>query len=254
MLLRDKSGDTAVNFVGEKPFGPHRDEAEHAVECFFNGQIFGQGERFCADGKAVEFEGLLRHIAEDFFQIEVNGCGVVCAVEDDHSPIAGHFADKSVDDLFAFAEGVEEMGVFGTDEQGIVFLIFGAPDFEYGQGFIANGHRTNIDAGTRRLNDFFENIAVATRALIVDADNGVLIAEFDTGADHAIEFLFHFCIAALHGVEIEFGFVFALHHARSSTAAHANAIGWPTDFGDEHLGFWLFFICMTCIHLPRSRR
>ena len=86
----------------------------------------------------------------------------------------------------------------------------------------------------------------------MDADNGVLIAEFDTGADHAIEFLFHFCVAALHGIEIELGFVFALHHARSCAAAHANAIGRSTDFGDEHLGFWLFFICMTRVHLTDS--
>ena len=83
----------------------------------------------------------------------------------------------------------------------------------------------------------------------MDADNGVLIAEFDTGADHAIEFLFHFCVAALHGIEIEFGFVFALYHARSSAASHANAIGRSTDFGDEHMGFRLFFLCMTRVHL-----
>ena len=73
----------------------------------------------------------MRHIAEDFFQVEVNGRGIIFAIEDDHPSIAGHFTDKSVDDLFAFAEGVEEMGVFGADEQGIVFLIFGAPDFEH---------------------------------------------------------------------------------------------------------------------------
>ena len=131
MLLCDKPGYTAVNFVGEKAFGTHRDEAKHAVERFFNGQIFWKDERFCADGKAVEFEWLLRHIAEDLFQIEINGGGVVFAVEDNHLSITGHFADKRVEDLFAFAEGVEEMGVFGADEQGIVFLIFGAPDFEY---------------------------------------------------------------------------------------------------------------------------
>lgn len=39
--------------------------------------------------------------------------------------------------------------------------------------------------------------------LVVNGDDGVAVAQFDTGAQHTIHAVFHLCVASLYGVEIQ---------------------------------------------------
>jgi len=83
----------------------------------------------------------------------------------------------------------------------------------------------------------------------VDADDGVLVPELHTGAQHAVDLLLHLGVAPLDRVEVELRHVLALHHARGRAAAHADAVGGAADLHDPHAFRGQAFLRVPRIHL-----
>ncbi len=61
----------------------------------------------------------------------------------------------------------------------------------------------------------------AGKYLVVNRHDRVARAELHARANHAVDLLRHFGVAALHSVEIEVAAIVALQHRRGRAAAHA---------------------------------
>ena len=137
----------------------------------------------------------------------------------------------------------------GIDQERVLFLVLGTPDLEHGEGVVPDLDLSDLDLRAGRMHDLLDHVAVAARALVVNALDRVLLAQFHAGADHAVQFLFHLRVAALHGVEVELGDVLALDHGRGCAAAHADAVGRSPHLDHEHSLLCFGLVRVAGVHL-----
>ena len=88
----------------------------------------------------------------------------------------------------------------------------------------------------------------------MDAQNRILPHEFDARLDDAVEFVGHFRITALNGVEVKtrVGFIFTASLGRGSSATHADSVGGTADFHDEHTDVALLLFQVRVIDLTEA--
>ncbi len=72
----------------------------------------------------------LRHLSEDEFQRQIHGSRSVGRIFHHNSSIAGDEAEDANGTVLAVGDFLEDGFVGGTDEESIVLLIFGSPNFE----------------------------------------------------------------------------------------------------------------------------
>ena len=99
------------------------------------------------------------------------------------------------------------------------------------------------------MHDLLYDIAVAARALVVDALDRVLVSQLHAGPDHAVQLLLHLRVAALYGIEVELRDVLALDHGRGGAAAHADTVGRAANLDHEHALSRLRLFRVARIHL-----
>ena len=142
--------------------------------------------------------------------------------------------------------------MLGPQQQRVVLLVLGTPDLEDGQRFVSDRDVPYLDLRPRRLHDFLEHVAIAASALVVDADDRIVIAELDAGAQDPVDLLLHLGVAALYRVEVQLGHVLALHHARRRASAHPDAVGGSAYLHDPHPGLGRVLLGVSGVDLSDS--
>ncbi len=87
-------------------------------------------------------------------------------------------------------------------------MAFVADDFAVGEGFIAYWEGVHVDITACFLDEFGEAVEVSASAVVVDRDDGVVVA-LDEAAYGVEDAFLHFGVRALDGVEFDFVAVFA---------------------------------------------
>ena len=169
-------------------------------------------------------------------QVEIHRCRVVPLVVQHDAAVAGDPADLRHRHLLPGTKRLEKCGVLVPQQQRILLLVFGNPDFEDRQRFVADRDLPDLDSGARGTDDFLEHVAVSAGSLIMDADDRVAVAELHASTDDPVDLLLHLRVASLDGIEIEFGDVFPLDHARGGPSAETDAVRGSADFDDPHPG------------------
>ena len=239
LLLGNETGNAAVNLIGEKPFGTHGEQTQYIMERIAHRYPCRCGHRRQLRIDPVVNKGFLGNIAQDFMQFNINRDGIVERIMNNETAVAGNLAQDLAVDLLALADGLELFDIFLTDQETVALLILRHVDLKHRHGRVADVHLPDIDAAPGLFNQLFQNIARAAGALIMGHFNQGTVAHFIAGPDDAVHLLFHFRIAALHGIEIEILHIVALQHARCRPAAKADPVGRAADLDNEHVG--LFF-------------
>ena len=254
LLPSDQPRHASVHLGREEALGTHRDEAEHALQRAAHVQAVGKAKRLEPGRDATGLERLLGHVAQDVGQLQVHGMRAVPAIVHADAAVPRHGADERERDLLPLAEGAKEVGVLGLEQERVVLLILGTPDLEYGERVVTDEHVADLDDGTLGLDDLLEDVAVSSRALVVDAHDRVGVAQLHARADHAVDLLFHLRVAALHGVEVQLRDVLALQHAGCRAAAHADPIRRPADLRHQHGGGRLVLDAVGVVDLADATR
>ena len=204
----------------------------------------------------VIHKGLLRHLAEDQLEGQIDGGRPVPGVVHHHLAVAGDLAQNADGTVLAIGQALEQPLVGLFDEQAVVLLVLGAPDLQHGQGVIADVHLADVVRGSGGLHDLLQDVAVSAGTLIVDADDGIIVAEVAARPHEAVDAVPHLGIAALDGVKVQGGVLGRLagRLAGGGTAAETDAVGRSADLDDQHAfgGFALGGV--PSIELPNAGR
>ncbi len=254
LLLGDQARDAAIDLGREEPLGADREETQHPVERTAHGETVGEIEWLELRRNALQLERLLRHVTQHGLELEVHGRGVVRRVVHHDSAVPGDPADVGERDLLALAQRAELSSVLGLEQQCVVLLILRPPDLHHRERRITEGNLADLDLRPRRVHDLLQHVAVPAGALVVDADDGVALAQLDAGADDAVHLLLHLGVAALHRVEIELLDVLALHHAGGRASTHPDAVGRAAQLDNQHIRLRPTLLGVPGVHLADAAR
>ena len=252
LLPGDQTGHAAVHLVGQEPLGPHRNQPKHPLQRLPDRHGAGQPERPQLRRHPLELEDLARHGSQHLVQLQVHRSRSVPLVEKDDAPVTRDPADEGGRNLLPPGEIEKEPGVVRSQQQSVLLLVFGHPDLQNRQRLVSDGDLAKLDPGPRRLGDLLEHVAVSAGALVVDADDGVPFPHLHAGADHPVDLLLHLGVAALDGVEVQFGHVLPLHHAGGGSPAQTDAIGGASDLDHPHPRLGRFLAQVAGVDLSQA--
>mmetsp|Transcript_5989 Transcript_5989/g.12794 ORF Transcript_5989/g.12794 Transcript_5989/m.12794 type:complete len:397 (-) Transcript_5989:769-1959(-) len=175
-------------------------------------------------------------------------------VPENHTSISGYGAQDAYGTPFPICKGGEEFFVFGSDEEGIVLLVFCTPDFQDRKGAVAHIDLAHVIFRPRGLHDLLEHVTVPPRTLIVHAHDGIFSSQVTASPHEADHSVLHLGVAALHGVKIQTSMLCSLDAAGSCPPTDANAIGRAPNLDHQHSRFRCALDSVSSIHVTHARR
>ena len=96
----------------------------------------------------------------------------------------------------------------------------------------------------RRLDELREAVEVTTCAVVMDRDDGIVVA-LREGTDDILHALLHLGIGALHGVELDGASVLTGIDGADGTATHADTVVISAEEEDLLAGLWFTLLCIA---------
>ena len=126
----------------------------------------------------------------------------------------------------------------GRDGQHIAFLAFVAPDFLRCHARLFQRHGAQVEAGTAPgvVGQLGKGVAQATRAHVVDGQNGVARALCPAVVDDLLRTALDFGVAALNRVKVQRRSVGTRGHGACGAATHANAHARAAQLDEQRTG------------------
>mmetsp|Transcript_15887 Transcript_15887/g.34376 ORF Transcript_15887/g.34376 Transcript_15887/m.34376 type:complete len:381 (+) Transcript_15887:2263-3405(+) len=179
-------------------------------------------------------ERLLGHITQNQLQWQIHRSCSIRRILDDDLPIPRDCTQNTHGTIFTGGNLPEECLGGRADEEGVVFLVFGSPDFEDGECVVTNIHLPNIILGTRRLHNLLQHISISPCTLIMHTHNRILRPQVTTGPHQSVHAILHLSIPPLHGIKVQCCIFGRLHTTGSGTSPDTNAVAWSTNFNHQH--------------------
>src|SRR5208283_3531356 len=132
---------------------------------------------------ALHSEHFSRHVPKYPFEGQTFGNSTFIPIIYYNFSVTRYFSDNCNRDLLPSAEPLEHLRFLGADKKGILFLVFGAPYFKYGQCIITRNYLPYIDLCTCGKDYFLHHVAIAAGPLVMNADNRIVGTELNTCPD-----------------------------------------------------------------------
>ena len=93
-------------------------------------------------------KSLLRHLAQNQLQGQIDGGASIRGIFHNYPTIAGNCTQDAEGTIFSVGDFPKHCLRRWADEEGIVLLIFGSPNFENGEGIVTH---VNLDAPDQNM-------------------------------------------------------------------------------------------------------
>ena len=100
-----------------------------------------------------------------------------------------------------------------------------------------------------RFNEFLQDISIPTGTLIMDSKNRIVRSHLNASSNDSVQFIFHFSVASLNGIEVQFRFVVTLNfNWTCGTTTNTDSIDWTTNLCQQHSTLRVQFFSLCRIH------
>ena len=170
---------------------------------------------------------LVHHIglgrrAEHIRQSQVNGLVSPSLFEGQVHILRGASYDIHRSTL-TLGDACDALYIFALDEQAHTLLTLVTDDFLGGKGLIPDGEGTEVKVSTSRLHELGEAIEVTACPVVVDGDDGVVLA-LGERTDDVLDTLLHLGVRALDGIELDRTSILPCVHRANGAPTHTDAV------------------------------
>ena len=178
---------------------------------------------------------LVHHIglgrgAEHIRQSQVNGLVSPCLFEGQVHILRGASYDIHRSTL-TLGDACDALYIFALDEQAHTLLTLVTDDFLGGKGLVSDGEGAEVKVSACRLHELGEAIEVTACSVVVDGDDGVVLA-LGERTDDVLDTLLHLGVGALDGIELDGTSILPCVHGADGAATHTDAVVVPTEQDD----------------------
>ena len=221
LLTGHAAGYRAVYLVGKPVFAGHGFERQHVAHVV--GELGLVIFRLLV---AEAYGGVVHHrlggVAKHVGHLQVYRFASLVVLEYE-AMVAGGLADHIYRGALALSHTFHIGYILGIHHHTHALLALVAHDLLGREGLVAHGEGIDVDFAAGLLHKLREGVEVASGAMVVDRNHGILLP-LGQGADHIGHALLHLGVGTLHGVELDgVGILPGLHRAYGA-AAHADAV------------------------------
>ena len=180
----------------------------------------------------------LRRLAEQHFQIHVDGVVAEVAVAHHQPTVGGRLAQHGEGAALALAQGAELVEPVGRNRQHVALLRFVAPDLARRHARLLGLHAAQFEAraAAGAVRQFRQRVGEAAGADVVYRQDRVLVLQLPTAVDDLLRTPLDLRVAALHRGEIEVGGVGAGGHGGRRAAAEADEHAGAAELDEQRAG------------------
>ena len=182
---------------------------------------------FIHNGLIGSFYRVIRHdcarwLTEHIFQLNVDRLHAIGLLKD-KLHIVGRLTNHIHRRTLTIGDTFHASHILLFHQEAHTLLAFVTDDFLGRKGRVADRQLAHVNVSTSSLYQFGEAVEVATRSVVVDRNDRILV-RFSDCADHVSRTFLHLRISTLNGVQLDTAGVLTGVHGGDSTTAHTDAI------------------------------